>query len=1018
MTSHPSNPSSPDYEDSLDWVTAYLTVHSMSKTSYRVTYALWIIIAAFFLIGTLVRLSGTHRPYYFAHWSKWALRRRTWRKHRGKKEAERTGKPHRQPVPLPSNSQLLSLGFLFILVMILSFVGPDYITPHTALSSGGNAGSPPHTNAQKRAINHEEVEQYVAHYTISKAWWTVAGRTGLMAFSLLPLCILLALKAAPFAIFALPYTIQFSFDKLSTLHRWVGRLIWFITAIHVISWSVQLATHSNPVTGKKGYAYAWIYPPFLWGWAAFALLTLLIVLSLRPFRYNFYESFYALHILLVPVMLITAAMHHPSVGWWAYSALIIWLAERAWRGTWWFYINGIFKRKMPNAPPREKSPDTLHSRRSSIINLNTPYTPLESRSEYHEDDDTPLIRKHSRVPTRVETLMSPPSTYIPPAGYALTELMPGKTIRLSVFTPECRTWAPGQHFLLSIPSINRFTSHPFTVGSVCDQQSSNSAGRMLIFFIRAKAGWTKTLWDTVVALSVRDKFHCDGEVPPEGTYPPYRGVLFRTFVEGPFGSVARTDWIEYSSVLLVAGGSGVSFGLSVLVYLCLCMSGRDSRRLGGSSKPFSRVSRVRFVWLAREFSHISWCASILKRCMALVPGSLKIDIFVTNIPKDPKPMPLSGTDPEKRKSGSRPGMEPKRHSWTPGKHPATLHPPLTLQPLSSMEDVSLGSGSPVPVYLAPPEDRSRRESQVSISDYYNTLLMPNPHPSSSDERYGEGGLKGKDSDYEMGVGGGHYQEDSTYDVLDYTHFNGDLDAETVPAEESLSRRLKQEGAARRRKTRKMTMEHQRQNSLWADLGQQVASPTLATSPSEHTKSSSLPSIQGEGSERGRDHSRSLSLEVDESTLSGKQARRVSVPSYLQQQELGQRDPSKSRDKRADRASIISISESIMDLSTVQSMMPKTGKGARGEEIELQFSEEELEDVLAMTEYAWPGRPSLDKLLQEEVETAKGAIVVACCGPTSLSASIRKIVAAQIDPSKIKVGDMRGYISCITEEFEY
>jgi hypothetical protein len=271
MASNSSNPTTPDYTDPLDWITAYLTVHSMSTTSYRVTYALWIIIGAFFLIGTLLHLSGTNRPYWFAHWSKWALRRRTWRKHQGKKEAERTGKPHRQPVPLPSNSQLLSLGFIFILAMILAFVGPDYITPHTAISSTNststNSTSSSTNSTQKRVVNHAEVEEYVAYYTIYKAWWTVAGRTGLMAFALFPLCILFALKAAPFAIFALPYTTQFSFDKLSTMHRWVGRLIWFITAIHVTSWSVQLSTKKNPVTGKSVYTYAWIYPPFQWGWA-------------------------------------------------------------------------------------------------------------------------------------------------------------------------------------------------------------------------------------------------------------------------------------------------------------------------------------------------------------------------------------------------------------------------------------------------------------------------------------------------------------------------------------------------------------------------------------------------------------------------------------------------------------------------------------------------------------------------------------------------------------------------------
>lgn len=267
MEAGPPNPSTPNYQNPNDWVTAYLTVYSMSVASHRVAYALWIIIASFFLIGTIVRLAGTDRPWYFAHWSKWALRRRTWRKNRGKKEAEKSGKPHRQPTPLPSNSQLLSLAFIFVLSMILAFVGPDYIYagPKTSASISDPAPSP--SDNQQREVNRQEVEQYVVRYTIQKAWWTVAGRTGLMAYALFPLCILFALKAAPFAIFAIPYTIQFSFDKLSTMHRWVARLIWFLTLIHVISWSFQLATHNNPVTGKVAYTYAWLYGPFRWGWA-------------------------------------------------------------------------------------------------------------------------------------------------------------------------------------------------------------------------------------------------------------------------------------------------------------------------------------------------------------------------------------------------------------------------------------------------------------------------------------------------------------------------------------------------------------------------------------------------------------------------------------------------------------------------------------------------------------------------------------------------------------------------------
>ena len=366
--------------------------------------------------------------------------------------------------------------------------------------------------------------------------------------------------------------------------------------------------------------------------------------------------------------------------------------------------------------------------------------------------------------------------------------------------------------------------------------------------------------------------------------------------------------------------------------------------------------------------------------MALVPGSLHIDIFVTNIPKDPKPMPPAGTDPEKRKSNSLPGAKQQPHPWTP-KYPTTLNPPRISLPSTSMEDVPLGSKSSFPMYLAPPEEKGRRNASViSISDDYNTLLMPNPHDGPSSRRYGDGGLEGKDHDYELGLGGlGHFQEDSTYDVLDYTHFNGDLDAEVAPEEESLSRQLRKEGAARRRKTRKRAMGYRSQNASWVDLGDQVPSPTVV-GPEE-----SLPTSPDHGHERGRDNSNPLALDTTEAVLTGKEARRSSVPPYLHPYEFGQRDPNQPKDKKMDRASMNSIRGSVVDLTAVQELMPKTGEGARGEKMEFQASEEELEDVLAMTEYAFPGRPMLDKLLKEEVEMAKGATVVACgCFLSSLS----------------------------------
>lgn len=377
--------------------------------------------------------------------------------------------------------------------------------------------------------------------------------------------------------------------------------------------------------------------------------------------------------------------------------------------------------------------------------------------------------------------------------------------------------------------------------------------------------------------------------------------------------------------------------------------------------------------------------------MALVPGnSLQIDIFVTNVPKDTKPKTSPGSD-----------SKPPRLSWAPPNRPGGLDAAA-----SSMEDVSIDGHSRIGIQVVSPEEKSRRPPSImSFDDDRNSLLMPNPYDGSVGGRYGDGGLKGKDHDYELGLGGGHHQEDTMYDVLDYTHFNGDLDAAPVPAEESFSRRLRQEGAIRRKMTRKMTLGKMDQEALWADVGQQVGSPTVVGTP--HTPLPSPYSELGHGkSEHG--HSSTLPPDGGGDHHPAKDTRRLSVPTST----------SKSRDKRLDRMSMSSIRDSVMDLSTVQELLPKTGKGARDEEVALEFNDDELEDMLAMTEYAWPGRPKLDKLLAEEVGIAKGALVVACCGPTQLSASIRKMVAAQINPAKIKKGDMTGYIACVTEEFEY
>jgi hypothetical protein len=344
-------------------------------------------------------------------------------------------------------------------------------------------------------------------------------------------------------------------------------------------------------------------------------MTFLILGSLSPIRRNHYELFYFLHILFVPLMIITAALHHPPIWWWCWAALGLWFGERTWRLTWWLYTNGILG-GMPKAPASRSLTDTKAA--SPAFQM----MPTKSSRHYKQLSD---VDQHHRAESGSYSVASPllqPKTpsgyippqghYVPPPGYAYAELLTGMTVRVTFITPNFRSWAPGQHFLICMPSISAVQSHPFTCGSICDEQAPEDAGRALVFFIRAKNGWTRQLWNKVVKLTSRGQLHPPGERPPIGTQPPTRGVLLRMYVDGPFGSVVRAKWEHHSTVLIVAGGSGVSFGLSLLIYTCMCLAGRDGKHLGGRPGGWGmkgyRPTRVRFVWIVREFGECCFSA--------------------------------------------------------------------------------------------------------------------------------------------------------------------------------------------------------------------------------------------------------------------------------------------------------------------------------------------------------------------------------------------------------------------------
>lgn len=256
------NPTAPSSPDDAEWIAGYLTIHFLSKPAWWYTYIFWFVIAGAVLTFSILHALRVRGGYIGAWWSKWSLRRRTWRKKHALALAAKKGQPHRQPQALPSNAQIASLTAVVLLSLAVAYIGPDYIAPGYHLWNAQDAPS--------ASLSRRDLSEYVPQYTVAKAWWTTAARTGQIAYALFPLVVLLALKARPFALFALPFLTNLHFDKLAWIHHWCGVLVWAITTLHVISWTVQLLKDHRSETGKMAFAYAFKFPNFVYGTAVSA----------------------------------------------------------------------------------------------------------------------------------------------------------------------------------------------------------------------------------------------------------------------------------------------------------------------------------------------------------------------------------------------------------------------------------------------------------------------------------------------------------------------------------------------------------------------------------------------------------------------------------------------------------------------------------------------------------------------------------------------------------------------------
>lgn len=180
----------------------------------------------------------------------------------------------------------------------------------------------------------------------------------------------------------------------------------------------------------------------------------------------------------------------------------------------------------------------------------------------------------------------------------------GDIVRLD-FELRSDAWHIGQHFYLTFTQGSIWQSHPMTPLS---RPSAKDGLVTHSYVFRAKSGETKKIADLVGRnLNVQsedEKKCCGGDRAPSSEV----GVV----LTGPYGSCLMDDLAPNSNVLCVAGGTGITYSLPVLLHLA------DSD-LGDR--------KVELIWVMRRASDIQWVEPELRALKA--NQRILVRVFVT-----------------------------------------------------------------------------------------------------------------------------------------------------------------------------------------------------------------------------------------------------------------------------------------------------------------------------------------------------------------------------------------------------
>lgn len=225
-------------------------------------------------------------------------------------------------------------------------------------------------------------------------WEDVGYRTGFIAICQLPLVFLLAGRQNIIGFLA-----DMSYARLNWFHRWAARTLWLTATIHMCFWFRDWARYDyivyqirNDDLTKRGFA-------------AWCILTFIVLASISPVRRLSYEVFVLQHLVTFVGFIVALYMHAmDEVKFWVWIGVGLLVFDRFARYAWGAYVN------------------------LSIFHRNR----TESALWTHSASFTPL---------------------------------PGNVTKATIQNPSI-SWQPGQHVFLTCHAVVPLQSHPFTIASL------------------------------------------------------------------------------------------------------------------------------------------------------------------------------------------------------------------------------------------------------------------------------------------------------------------------------------------------------------------------------------------------------------------------------------------------------------------------------------------------------------------------------------------------------------------------